>query len=106
MRVARLLSCSGAGQDSVRPFGEVLLVGVAELLMAKDVQGTWHISMRVRGHRAVHAPSRKERMMDDMICPFSSSMMNLRFLSAWNPSYPSAMYSRVICTSDQSELDT
>jgi hypothetical protein len=35
-------------------------------------------------------------MMLDIIWPFSSSMTNLRPLNASNPSYPSAIYSRVI----------
>lgn len=36
-------------------------------------------------------PRRKERMMDDMICPFSSSMIYFRSLRAVNPSYPRDM---------------
>lgn len=46
------------------------------------------VSYRGRVGKAIseNLPRRKDRIMDDMICPVSSSMINLRFLRAWKPS--------------------
>lgn len=60
---------------------QVFLVCTDELLVPEDVRRAWDQLVR-----KANSPRRKDRMILDMICPFSSSMMNFLPLSASKPS--------------------
>ena len=71
---------AGTRDDFVGMLGEVLVMFIQKLFVAEDVGGAWG-NQRTCSFSGGYAPSRNDRIMDDMICPFSSSTMNFRFFS-------------------------